>query len=284
VIHTGCRAPKSSSGYDLTGLFVGSEGTLAVITEATLKLVPLPGARRTLQAIYADVRSAARAISAIMAQPVIPSALEFMDGRALQMVRDYSDPGLPSSAGALLMIELEENEAALESASESLISAARVEGCLEVTAAINEAQVQQLWRTRKALSPALRKVAPKKINEDVVVPVSHIPDLVNGLEELARQHQIAIVNFGHAGNGNIHVNLLIDPDDPRQAAAAEACLDAVFDLVLRLGGTLSGEHGIGLVKRRFVDREVDAPTLELMRAIKQQFDPAGILNPGKTLP
>ena len=284
LLHTGVRTTKGVVGYDLTRLIIGSEGTLAVITEATLKLTPLPGARRTLQALYTDVKSAARAVSAIMAQPVTPSALEFMDGCALQMVRDFSDPGLPAAAGALLMIELEEREVALDAASDAIMEAAGLEGCLEVTAATSKAQVQRLWRTRKALSPALRKVAPKKINEDVVVPVSRIPDLVDGLEQLSRKHAITIVNFGHAGNGNIHVNLLIDPDDPRQARAAEACLDEVFDLVLGLGGTLSGEHGIGLVKRAFVAREIDAPTLELMHAIKQQFDPAGILNPGKTLP
>jgi D-lactate dehydrogenase len=271
-------------GYDLTRLIIGSEGTLAIITEATLKLTPLPEARATLQALYADVGSAANAVSAVMAQPVTPSALEFMDGTALRMVRDFADPGVPEAAGALLMIELEESRAALDSALQSVREAAGVPGCLGVEVAADEARVAQLWRTRKALSPALRNVAPKKINEDVVVPVSRIPDLIHSLEKLGERHGITIVNFGHAGNGNIHVNLLIDPDDPRQQAAADRCLDALFDLVLDLGGTLSGEHGVGLVKRRFVSREIDPSTLSLMRAIKEQFDPAGILNPGKALP
>ena len=283
-LHTGTRTTKGVVGYDLTRLIIGSEGTLAVITEATLKLTPLPAARRTLQGVYGDMHAAARAVSAIMAQPVTPSALEFMDGRAIEMVRNHADPGLPDRAGALLMIELEENPAALEAATEAVMAAARVPGCLEVSAARDAAQVAQLWRARKALSPALRNVAPKKINEDVVVPVSRIPQLIEGLDELGRRHGITIVNFGHAGNGNIHVNLLIDPDDPVQARAAEACLDALFDLVLHLGGTLSGEHGIGLVKRPFVSREIDDPTLALMHAIAHQFDPNGILNPGKALP
>ena len=134
------------------------------------------------------------------------------------------------------------------------------------------------------LSPALRNVAPKKINEDVVVPVSQIPTLLSGLEALAQQHGITIVNFGHAGNGNIHVNLLVDPDDPGQLASAEACLDEVFSLVLGLGGTLSGEHGIGLVKRDFIPREIDPATLHLMKGIQQTFDPHNILNPGKSFP
>jgi D-lactate dehydrogenase len=144
--------------------------------------------------------------------------------------------------------------------------------------------VERLWRTRKALSPALRNIAPKKINEDVVVPVSRIPDLIGGLEALSRRFGVAIVNFGHAGNGNIHVNLLVDPADPTQMAAADACLDAVFDLVLGLDGSLSGEHGVGWVKRDFVGRELDPAALRLMAAIKRQFDPDNILNPGVGMP
>jgi len=284
LVHTGVRTTKGVVGYDLTRLFIGSEGTLAIITEATLKLTPLPEARRTLQAVYRDVASAAAAVSAIMAQPVTPSALEFMDGQALQMVRNYSNPGIAADAGALLMIELEESSTAIDTAAAQIASTAQILGCLSVELADSQEQVQKLWRTRKALSPALRNVAPKKINEDVVVPVSRIPDLIQGLTALADRYAISIVNFGHAGNGNIHVNLLIDPDDPRQLKAAEACLDEVFTLVLGLQGTLSGEHGIGLVKREFVGREIDDPTLALMYQLKALLDPHGILNPGKTLP
>ncbi|MCG7907688.1 MAG: FAD-binding oxidoreductase, partial [Candidatus Thiodiazotropha taylori] len=142
----------------------------------------------------------------------------------------------------------------------------------------------KLWKTRKALSPALRNIAPKKINEDVVVPVSRIPELIETLENLSKETGITIVNFGHAGNGNIHVNLLLDPDDPKQLAAGEQCLNALFELVLGLGGTLSGEHGIGVVKRQFVDKELDPVELKLMRSIKQQFDPHQILNPGILFP
>ena len=284
LLRTGVRTTKGVVGYDLTRLIIGSEGTLAVITEATLKLSPLPRARRTLQAVYRDVDSAAAAVSAIMAQPITPSALEFMDAQALAMVKSYSDPGIAADAGALLMIELEESAAAIDDAASQIAATADIPGCLGVETATSREQVRALWRTRKALSPALRNVAPKKINEDVVVPVSRIPELIGGLGELAEKHGITIVNFGHAGNGNIHVNLLIDPDDPAQMQAAEACLDQVFNLVLGLGGTLSGEHGIGLVKREFVSREIDDPTLSLMRQLKETFDPLGILNPGKTLP
>ena len=284
VFKTGVTTTKGVVGYDLTRLLIGSEGTLAIITEATLKLTPLAEAKRTLQAIYRDIHSAAEAVSRIMAQPVTPCALEFMDGTAITMVREYSDLGLPPDAGALLMIEIDGPLAGIEASAAQVSAAAQGTGCVQVDTADTPEAVARLWRTRKALSPALRNVAPKKINEDVVVPVSRIPDLVGGLEQLSGEFGVTIVNFGHAGNGNIHVNLLVDPDDPVQMAAADPCLDAVFDLVLSLEGTLSGEHGIGWVKRMFVDRELDRTSLQLMAAIKQQFDPDNILNPGVGLP
>ncbi|AOU99770.1 dimethylmenaquinone methyltransferase [Acidihalobacter yilgarnensis] len=283
-IRTGVMTTKGVVGYDLTRLIIGSEGTLAIITEAVLKLTPKPAAKRTLQAVYADLDSAARAIAAIMAQPVVPCALEFIDGSAIEMIRSHSRAELPQGAGALLMIEVDGPPTSLEEAVGEIMRAAKVSGCLSVKIATTQAEVEALWATRKALSPALRTIAPKKINEDVVVPVSRIPALIEGLQALGRRHEITIVNFGHAGNGNIHVNLLIDPDDPRQAAAAEHCLQEVFELVLRLEGTLSGEHGVGLVKRDYVALEIDAATLTLMRGIKHQFDPLGLLNADKALP
>jgi D-lactate dehydrogenase (quinone) len=202
---------KGVVGYDLTRLLIGSEGTLAITVDATLKLTPLPEARRTLQAIYRDIHGAAEAVSRIMAQPVTPCALEFMDGSAIDMVRGFSDLGLPAAAGALLMIEVDGPLAGIDASVAKVADAARGQGCITVDVATGEEDVARLWRTRKALSPALRNVAPKKINEDVVVPVSRIPELIGGLEALSRQHGITIVNFGHAGNGNIHVNLLVDP-------------------------------------------------------------------------
>jgi D-lactate dehydrogenase len=283
-IRTGTRTTKGVVGYDLTRLLIGSEGTLAVITEATLKLSPLPETKRTLQAIYADIDSATQAVARIMAQPVTPCALEFIDRQAIDMVRHLPQLELPESAGALLMIEVDGPQAAMTEMLDAVSQAASTDGLLSLKTASTAAEVEALWATRKALSPALRNVAPKKINEDVVVPVSRIPALLSGLEALAEKHGITIVNFGHAGNGNIHVNLLVDPDDPRQMASAEACLDAVFSLVLRLGGTLSGEHGIGLVKRNFVPREITPATLQLMQGIQQTFDPHNILNPGKAFP
>lgn len=284
LIQTGVRTTKGVVGLDLTRLLIGSEGILAIITEATLKLTPLTEDKKTLRAFYRDMHSAAQAVSAIMAQAVVPCALEFLDGAALDMIRDKPELDIPDEAQGLLMIEVDGSAACMDDSAEAVASAARNQGCLELEIAASKEEIQRLWQMRKALSPTLRKVAPKKINEDVVVPVSHIPQLISGLGDLSQKHATKIVNFGHAGNGNIHVNLLTNPDDPVQMKRAEACLDEVFDLVLSLNGSLSGEHGIGLAKRDFVSREIGQESLGLMHQIKQVFDPKNILNPGKQLP
>ena len=283
-IRTGVYTSKGVVGYDLTRLIIGSEGTLAVITEATLKLTPLAESKRTLQLIYTDIESATKAVSAIMAQPTIPCALEFIDGNAIDMIRDYSDITFPENAGAMLMVEVDGPETQLDYSVADIKAASHSPTLLEVNVANTKEEVDALWATRKALSPALRNIAPKKINEDVVVPVSNIPALIHGLDKLSNEYNIPIVNFGHAGNGNIHVNLLFDPDDKSQNENAHRCLDAVFDLVLELDGTLSGEHGVGIEKRDFVDREIEPVTLALMKRIKKEFDPNSILNPGKMFP
>jgi len=284
TFRTGTRTSKGVVGYDLTRLLIGSEGTLAIITEATLKLTPLQPARRMLRAEYRDMHAAAAAVASIMARPVTPCALEFMDGNAIQMVRNEVPSDLHPDAGALLIIEMDGMESQLDAISSEIAQAARVEGALSIRQAQTPQDAAALWEVRKALSPALRRVAPKKINEDVVVPVSRMPELVDRLAGLSQRHGIRIVNFGHAGNGNLHVNLLYDPHDPSQKQRADACLEEVFAAVLDMDGTISGEHGIGLVKRDWVAKELDATSLELMHAIKRQFDPAGILNPGKALP
>ena len=289
LIHCGSATTKGATGYDLQRLLVGSEGTLALIVEATLKLTPLPAARRALRALYRDVDAAAAAVARLMAQPVTPSMLEFMDGHAVRLARaqmraSTGGTDIPEHAGALLMIEADGDAHTLPHALDALSIAARGDGCLDVEPAADEAARERLWAARKALSPALRNLAPGKINEDVVVPVSRIPELVAGVQTLSREASLPIVCFGHAGNGNLHVNLMYDPADPAQSERAHAAMSRVFALTLSLGGTLSGEHGIGLAKREFMPQAVDAPTLAMMRAIKAAFDPDGILNPGKLLP
>jgi len=283
-LRTGVYTTKGVVGYDLTRLLIGSEGTLATITEATLKLAPLAESIATIEAVYNDLGSATRAVSRLMGQPIIPCALEFMDKGAIDMVRHHTDMVIPQEAGALLIIETDGPEEQIEANCRTLIEIASDQGLNRIRSTTNRDDAQRLWAMRKALSPALRTVAPGKINEDVVVPVSHIPEFIHHLEELARKHRIQIVNFGHAGNGNIHVNLLVNPDDKEEMKRANACLAAVFNRVLALGGTLSGEHGVGLVKKDYVAQELDQTAIEIMRSIKAQFDPKGILNPGKMFP
>ena len=284
TVKTGCYTTKGVVGYDLTRLIVGSEGTLAVITDAALKLLPKPETVRTLRACYRDENTAAAAVARLMAQPETPSALEFMDGDSVKLAQDYQRSDLPDGTGALLVIEVDGYAETIGAAVKAVSAAAHGDGLVELKAAASEAESSTLWTQRKALSPALRKLAPNKINEDVAVPVSRLPELIGELRALSAKHAIRIVNFGHAGNGNIHVNLLGDAQDPAQQAALQACLHEVFRLVLSLEGTISGEHGVGIEKRDYVGWEVAADTLELMRELKKVFDPSGILNPGKCLP
>ncbi|HEB56236.1 MAG TPA: FAD-binding protein [Gammaproteobacteria bacterium] len=283
-IRTGVFTTKGVVGFDLTRLLIGSEGTLAIITEATLKLTPLAEDRRILQAIYRDIESATRAVADIMKQAIIPCALEFVDGTAIDLIRQSSAISFPDTAGAMLMIELDGAREHLDGDVEKITEVATNDGLLSLSAAKTPEEATALWNARKALSPALRNVAPNKINEDIVVPVSNIPALIHGLEQLSKEYAIPIVNFGHAGNGNIHVNLLYNPDNPAQAENIDACLERVFDLALELKGSLSGEHGVGISKQAFIDRELDATSLHLMQQIKNDFDPNNILNPDKLFP
>jgi len=218
-----------------------------------------------------------------MAQPVAPSMLEFMDARCVQLARDVGGADIPD-AGALLMIEADGSAATLDYAVAALSDAARGDGLIALDVASDEAAREALWSARKSLSPALRTLAPGKINEDVVVPVSAIPKLVARVGEIAKDIALPVLSFGHAGNGNLHVNILYDPDDADQTTRALRGMDALFDAVLALDGQLSGEHGIGIAKRAFMSRALPPATLALMRAIKAQFDPDGLLNPGKLLP
>jgi len=283
VIRCGAPTTKGATGYDLSRILIGSEGTLALIVEATLRLTPIPSQRRVLRALYRDVASAANAVARIMAQPVTPSMLEFMDGECVRLAREVGGADLPE-AGALLMIEVDGEEAALGAAILALQGAAQGDGCLGIDSAPDEATREKLWAARKALSPALRTIAPGKINEDVVVPPSRVPALVERVEKIAGDFALKIVCFGHVGNGNLHVNILYDPADAAASTRADAALAKIFDAVIALDGQLSGEHGIGLSKRDFLAKAIDPATLATMRGIKDLFDPDGILNPGKVLP
>jgi len=282
LIRCGGAYTKDATGYDLTHLLVGSEGTLALIVEATLKLSPRPLAQAGLRAFYRDAGSAAAAVSRLMAQPTTPAMLEFMDRSAIALLR-RNGSDVPE-AGAMLLIEADGDHDTLPYALQALGAAAEGDGLLSLDVATDGAARDRLWAARRALSPALRTIKPGKINEDVVVPVSRIPELVAGVEALATEFDLPIVTFGHAGNGNLHVNIMYAPDDPAETARAHAALPRLFALVLALEGTLSGEHGIGVAKRDYMSQAFDAATLDAMRAVKRALDPDGILNPGKVLP
>ena len=284
-IRTGCRTTKGVTGYDLTRLLVGSEGTLALITEATLKLLPAPEAVATLRVCYASNRAALDAVSRIMQQAVMPCALEFMDHRAIDAIRPTGTADdLPPGTRALLMVEADGAVQDLPRQIAALEQALAGAGLLDMHRGFKRDEITQLWTARKSLSHAVKQIAPLKLNEDVVVPVSQLADFVDFIDHIAHSYRLAVVSFGHAGNGNLHVNLMVHPDDVDEMARAHLALDAIMQRVLALGGTLSGEHGIGTEKRRFVPQEIDPATLGIMRAIKQQFDPRGLLNPGKFFP
>ena len=284
MICTGSATTKGVVGLDLTRLLIGSEGILAVITEARLKLSAAAERTDTIRASYLDTQSAIDAVVSILAQSALPCALEFIDEGSLSLIRTQEAIRLDSDAKAMLIIEVDGLIQTVDANVAAVLKAAKNPGCVDLQNASEPRHREELWQARKVLSQALRSFAPSKINEDVVVPVSRLPTLLQELELLAQKFSIPIFNFGHAGNGNIHVNLLYDESDNRQATSARHCLNEVFDLVLTLGGSLSGEHGVGISKRNWVDRELGPEALGLMRQIKRQFDPDNILNPDKVLP
>ncbi len=282
-IHCGAAVTKSSSGYDLSRLLIGSEGTLGLIIEASLKLSAMPGHRQILRALYRDVESAALAVASIMSQPVIPSMLEFLDGECVRLVREQAGVDLVS-CGAMLIIEADGDIETLPHALSTLERVARITGCIEIRSARHQDEMDELLAARKALSPLLRTIRSGKINEDVVVPVSQVPALCRQITVISEQLSLQIVCFGHIGNGNVHVNILYDKEDKSETERANIAMSQVFTCTVGLGGQLSGEHGIGIAKRDFMTQAIDAPTLALMRDIKHCLDPMNILNPGKVLP
>ncbi|MEO5339930.1 MAG: FAD-binding protein [Magnetococcus sp. MYC-9] len=280
---TGGRTTKGVVGYDMTRLLIGSEGTLAVITQATLKLAPIPEARRLLRAIFPSVAEATRGVCALMAEGDPPAAIEFLDESALDLLRQNGALSLPAGGRAMLLLEVAGSADSIDTLAASVRRRLAPLELVELLQAGPE-DAASVWAARYALSPTLKKLAPKRINEDVVVPVSRLPELMEGVARISRQQQIPIVNFGHAGNGNIHVNLLVDPANGPQMAMVPSALEQIFRLVLDLGGSLSGEHGIGIQKQPFLTWELDPTALMLQRRIKAVFDPKAILNPGKIFP
>jgi glycolate oxidase len=281
ILETGVETMKGVAGYDLTRLIIGSEGTLAVITSITLRLVPKPESKATMIAFFPDVNSAARAVSSMIQRKNIPSILEFMDRQCLECVKDELDISVPSTAAAMLLIEVDGDVHQVNRDSEKIRLVCEQQGVIRFEIAHGEKQVEKLWAARREVSPSLLKLRPHKINEDVVVPRSRLPELVEYLEKESRECGLPIPAFGHAGDGNIHVNIMLDKDIEKEIEIAERLVERIFRKVLQMGGTITGEHGIGITKARYLELEIPKPGLSLMARIKKAFDPNNILNPGK---
>jgi glycolate oxidase len=281
LVENPSRAVKRVAGYDLARLLVGTEGTLGVITRLTLRLVPLPPAVRTLLAAFPDAAAAARAVSATIASGLVPRACEFMDARSLDLVRAQGSVPVEAGTGALLVLEVDGDADGVERDAAALAALCTREGAASVKEARTADEVREVWAARKALSQAMYEVAPTKINEDVVVPRSRLAELVAAVDGLARRHDLPIVSFGHAGEGNLHVNVMLDEADAAALERGHRAVRELFEAVVALGGSVSGEHGIGLTKAPYLPIEVGEAGLAVMRRIKAAFDPNGVLNPGK---
>lgn len=284
VIETGVRTMKGVVGYDLTRLIVGSEGTLGVVTRATVKLLPRPAAVKTMLAIFKDLSDASRAVTAIIGSRILPSALELMDMVSIRCVEESLNLGIPDEAEAILLIELDGEEELIEKQCEAVRELCESNGALSFRVAKGKMKVRELWRVRRAIPPALIKIKPDKINEDVVVPRSRIVELITGVQRIAREKELTIASFGHAGDGNIHVNIMVDKSDPVEASKGREAVVEVFKLTIALGGTISGEHGVGTAKAPYIGMELKPPVIDVMRRIKASLDPKGVLNPGKIFP
>jgi len=283
IIRTGNKCVKSVSGYDLTHLFVGSEGTLGIITKILLRLVPAPEAVQTMLLGFADMEAAARAITAMIRRRLVPSTIEFLDRHSIDAIRDALPFTIVDDVRALLLVEVDGDAAQVRRDAEAIGKLLQDSVRLQMSAT-DAAERQAIWQARRALSPAIARLAPHKINEDIAVPVARIPAVLERFESISRQAGLPIVCFGHAGDGNIHVNVMLDKNDPRQAAAGKQAVREIFAAAIELGGTLSGEHGIGNTKSAYFSLEWDADTIAAMRLIKRAFDPHNILNPGKIFP
>jgi glycolate oxidase len=284
IIHTGVQTAKGVVGYDLTRLMVGSEGTLGVITQMTLRLLPLPEAVGTLSAIFDRMETAAETVVEIFRSGIVPRSMEFMDNASLRCVERYLKIGLPETAGALLLIDVDGRQAEITHELERIQQICRTLGALKAERATSPAEAADLWRARKAISPALFQEGRDKINEDIVVPRNQIPAMIRKIEAIQQATGLKMVSFGHAGDGNIHVNIMLDKRDPEALRKAMAAVETIFDYTLALGGTISGEHGVGITKAPYLPREIGPTEQNVMGKIKKLFDPRGILNPGKLFP
>ena len=282
VLKTGNPILKDVAGYDITKFFVGSEGTLGLITEAVLKLIPKPQARATALAVFDDLKKVGKAVTRIMTSGVLPSALEFMDREAIRAVEEYKPVGLPLGAEALLLIEVDGTKTAVREQIEEVRRILEDMG-VEVKVSEDERSAEKLWTARKSLGPALGNLRTGKINEDIVVPRSYLTEVLPKLREIGEKYDLLLVVFGHIGDGNLHVNLLYDKKNKEEEERAERAVDEVFELALKYQGSITGEHGVGLTKRKFLKWQFGEEGYEILKGIKLLFDPKNLFNPGKVV-
>ena len=284
VMRTGGRCHKNKTGFDLIGMFVGSEGMLGVVTEATLRLIPHPETRATVSTSFAEFVEAAAAVQAVLGGGFLPAALEIADKFTLEAARAFLGEGIVPAGEAHLMIELDGHAESVASESAKLMKLLKGHGAISMELADNEHDCNRLWGLRREFSYSLRATGLTKLNEDVVVPRSRLVDLVTFAESLQREHGMPIACFGHAGDGNIHVNIMVrDIEDPEVRARSERVLDQLFRQVLKWGGVISGEHGIGVAKKRWFPEAVGKASMAMHARLKSALDPNGVLNPGKFL-
>ncbi|HXT69816.1 MAG TPA: FAD-linked oxidase C-terminal domain-containing protein [Vicinamibacterales bacterium] len=283
IINTGGKVVKNVVGYDLTQLLCGSEGTLAILTKIVLRLIPKPPVQATLRATFRDVPAAVNAVSALLRARVVPAALELIDADSLNAVSAYLDGAVlaPPGTGALLLLEVDGLPEQVAAEADRVANACREAGASEVLRAATDAERQDLWRVRRELSPSLRTISALKFNHDVVVPKARVPALFELVAELKRRYSLRIPCFGHVGDGNIHVNIMVTPENAAEVARAHEAERVLFEGVVKLEGSISGEHGIGFAKAAYLGLELTPETIAVMRAVKAAFDPNGILNPGK---
>ena len=285
VINTGSKAVKNVVGYDLTQLLVGSEGTLAIITRITLRLLPKPPANATLLATFTGIRSAVDAVSELIRRRVVPAALELIDSDSLHAIETNLGGGLvPAGTGAALIVEVDGTPRGVQEDLDRVVESCRTVGAKEITRARDDAERDKIWSLRRQTSVALKATGLIKINHDVVVPKGRVPALFDVIAAIKQTFNLRVASFGHAGDGNIHVNLLVTPGDADEAARAKEAERFLFARVVELEGSISGEHGIGFAKAPYLPIELSADAIALLKRIKAAFDPNGILNPGKIFP
>src|SRR5262245_33549782 len=286
-VSTGGRVVKNAVGYDLTDLMCGSEGTLGIITKLTLRLLPKPEVTLTLMALFDRVRACAEAANALIVEKIIPSKLEFLDRQSLDAIRAYvrderieTSVVLPPAASGMLLVEVDGDRASAQDAFQ------RMRRSLERSAfeVLEAGNADEIWAIRRLLSPAVGRIRPNKINEDIVVPRSRVPDYLDAMETLQTESGVPIVCFGHLGDGNLHVNIMIDAANSAECEIGERVKQRVFELAVEMGGTISGEHGIGITKSAFLPLALSPTSIDAMRRIKSTLDPNNILNPGKIFP